>query len=71
MANIMWAARVTKKEDRLKRHLAGRSKTTKYLRPLQSVYLKKFETYAEAYKFELYIKKQKSKKFIEKLINKK
>jgi putative endonuclease len=54
--------------DRLKRHLDGRSKATKYLQPLQLVYLRKFETYKEAYQFEFYIKKQKSKKFIENLI---
>jgi putative endonuclease len=57
-------------DDRLKRHFTGRSKATKYLRPLQLVYFKKFKTYKEAHQFEFYIKKQKSKKFIENLIKK-
>ncbi len=55
-------------DDRLTRHQEGRSRPTKTRRPLQLVYKKWFKTYVEAYRFERYIKKQKSKKFIEKLI---
>ena len=57
--------------DRLPRHFEGRSKATRARTPLELVYKKWFKTYVEAYRFEKYIKKQKSKKFIEDLINKK
>ncbi|MBU4452853.1 GIY-YIG nuclease family protein [Candidatus Parcubacteria bacterium] len=55
-------------DDRLKRHLNGRSKSTKNRLPLELIYKKEFSNYSEAYQFEMHIKKQKSKKFIENLI---
>ena len=57
--------------DRLPRHFEGRSRATRYRLPLKLVYTKEFSTFTEAYKFERHIKKQKSKKFIEVLIDKK
>lgn len=55
-------------DDRIKRHMDGRSKATKNRLPVELVYKKEFTTYLEAYRFEMYIKKQKSKKFIKNLI---
>ncbi len=58
-------------EDRIQRHLEGRSLATKNRRPLQVVYLKKYPTKTQATKAELYIKRQKSKKYIENLVKNK
>ena len=54
--------------DRIKRHLEGRSKSTKNRLPLKLVYKKSFKTRSEAIKFEKEIKKQKSVQYIEKII---
>ena len=56
-------------EDRLKRHNSGRSIFTKPGIPWKLVYKKEFSTKSEACKFEYYVKSQKSRIFIEKLIN--
>jgi len=55
--------------DRLKRHNAGRSNYTKRGIPWKVVYQKEYTTKAEAYQAELYIKAQKSRKYIEKLLD--
>jgi len=55
--------------DRLKRHNAGRSTYTKRGIPWKIVYKKEYTTKAEAYQAELYIKTQKSRKYIEKLLD--
>ncbi|MFC1612595.1 GIY-YIG nuclease family protein [Patescibacteria group bacterium] len=55
-------------DNRIRRHFKGRSKSTKNRLPLELVYKKEFENYSEAAKFEYYIKRQKSRKFIESLI---
>jgi putative endonuclease len=55
-------------EDRIKRHLEGRSLPTKGRLPLKLVYKEIFPSYSDAAKREIYIKKQKSKKFIERVI---
>ncbi len=57
-------------DDRLKRHLGGRSRATKHRLPFQLVFKRRFNTYKEAYKLEQHLKKQKSKKFIEEFIKK-
>ena len=60
----------TNLEDRLKRHNSGRSTYTKKGMPWRVVYTKEYPTRAEAYRTEMYIKAQKSRKYIEQLINK-
>lgn len=60
----------TNLEDRLKRHNSGRSTYTKKGMPWRVVYTKEYPTRAEAYRAEMYIKAQKSRKYIEQLINK-
>ncbi len=54
--------------DRLKRHNSGRSIYTKKGMPWIVVYTKEYSTKAEAYQAEMYIKAQKSRKYIEQLI---
>lgn len=56
-------------EDRLKRHNQGRSKFTKPGVPWRLVYKKEYPTKSEAYRAELHIKSQKSRKYIESLID--
>ena len=55
-------------EERLRRHNAGHSLSTRKGIPWKVVYQKEFLTKAEAMKEEYRIKKQKSRIFIEKLI---
>jgi len=57
-------------EDRLQRHNAGRSVYTKRGIPWILVYSKEFLTKAEACREEYRIKAEKSRKYIEQLINK-
>ena len=56
-------------EDRLKRHMQGRSKYTKLIVPVELVYFETFESRSDAFKREKEIKSYKSKLYIEKLIN--
>ncbi|MFD2561032.1 GIY-YIG nuclease family protein [Aquimarina rubra] len=56
-------------EDRLKRHNQGRSKSTKSGIPWKIVYTETYETKSKAYQREMEIKRQKSKIYIERLIN--
>jgi putative endonuclease len=58
-------------EQRLKRHNAGATPSTRTGRPWSVVYTKQFDSKTEALKFENYIKRMKSRKFIESLIQKK
>ena len=54
---------------RFARHNAGGSNATRYGAGFwELAYFEKFETKSEAYQRELYIKKQKSRKYLEKLI---
>ena len=55
-------------EDRLLRHNAGRSKYTKRGIPWTLVYAKEYATKAEACREEYRIKAEKSRKYIEQLI---
>jgi len=55
-------------DERLRRHNAGHSLSTRKGIPWNVVYQKEFLTKAEAMKEEYRIKKQKSRIFIEKLI---
>ena len=55
-------------EDRLKRHNSGRSTYTKPGIPWNLVYSKEYETRSEAYNEEQFIKSQKSRIYIERLI---
>jgi putative endonuclease len=55
-------------EDRLKRHNSGRSTYTKPGIPWKLVYSKQYQTRSEAYSAEQYIKSQKSRMYIERLI---
>ena len=57
-------------EKRLAEHNSGKTKGNKYLAPFDLVYKETFISETEARKREYYIKSQKSKRFIEKLINK-
>jgi putative endonuclease len=55
-------------EDRLKRHNRGASNYTKRGIPWKLVFIKEFISKDEAYQFEMYIKKQKSKKYIQEIV---
>jgi putative endonuclease len=57
-------------DDRLTRHNGGRSKATKSGVPWKLMHTETFGTKSEAYQRELQIKGWKSRKMIEKLINK-
>ena len=50
-------------------HTNGKNKSTKHKRPLKIVYSRNFTTLKEARSFEYFIKRQRNKKFYEKLIN--
>ncbi len=54
---------------RFNEHENGKNRSTKHKRPLKVVYTKKFVTLKEARSFEYFIKRQRNKKFYEKLIN--
>jgi len=54
---------------RLERHNSGNSRSTKAFSPWEIVYFEEFENKKDAMKREYYIKRQKSKKYIENLIN--
>ena len=56
-------------EQRLQQHNWGRTKSTKPGKPWVRVHLEKFESRQEAFQRERYIKKQKSRVFIESLVN--
>ena len=55
-------------EDRMIRHTAGRSKYTKRGIPWTLVYTKEYATKAEACREEYHIKAEKSRKYIEQLV---
>jgi putative endonuclease len=57
-------------KERLKRHNAGATPSTKPYRPWIIVYSESFETVIEALNREKYLKRMKSRKIIEQLINK-
>ncbi|MFH0734985.1 MAG: GIY-YIG nuclease family protein [bacterium] len=57
-------------EDRLVRHNRGSSKYTSKAKDWILVYTEKFDTKSEAIKREYEIKRQKSRKYIEKLLKK-
>ena len=57
-------------EQRIIRHNAGATKSTKPGRPCNSVYSEKFDSKTEAIKRENYLKRLKSRTFIEILIQK-
>jgi putative endonuclease len=57
------------KEERLIKHNAGESRSTKSGIPWKMIYDEEYGTKTEAIRRERYIKRQKSKKYIEKLIN--
>lgn len=57
-------------EDRLRRHSEGRVKATKHRRPLELVYSEEYSTLAEAQSREYQIKREKSRKYIERLVRK-
>ena len=56
-------------EKRLLLHNQGKVKATQYLIPWKMIYFEQWPTRAEALKRERYIKIQKSRRFIEKLVN--
>ena len=53
---------------RLKKHIFGHVKATKYLRPITLCFHQSYSTLYEARQIEYWIKKQKSKKLIERII---
>ncbi|MCA1760951.1 MAG: GIY-YIG nuclease family protein [Bacteroidales bacterium] len=57
-------------EERLNRHNAGATTSTKNGRPWKIVFTKQFDSKTEALKYENYIKRMKSRTFIESLIQK-
>jgi putative endonuclease len=58
-------------EERLLRHNAGATSSTKAYRPWHVVYTEEYETKTDALKREIAIKKKKSRKYIEYLIARK
>ena len=56
-------------EERLRRHNAGATASTKNGRPWDIVYQEIFEDKSKAIRRENYIKRMKSREFIEKLIS--
>lgn len=56
-------------EKRLRYHNLGLNRSTRYNKPWILVYKENFLNKTEAIKREIFIKKQKSRKYIEKLIN--
>jgi len=56
-------------EERLRRHNAGATASTKNGRPWDVVYQEIFENKSKAIRHENYIKKMKSREFIKKLIS--
>ena len=54
---------------RLERHNSGNSRSTKAFIPWKIVYYEEFNNKKDAMKREYFIKRQKSKKYIENLIN--
>ncbi len=56
-------------DERLKRHNAGATPSSKTGRPWIVVYSEQFDTRSEAIKREYYIKRMKSRKYIENLID--
>jgi putative endonuclease len=56
---------------RLDRHNSGNSRSTKAFIPWEIVYYEQYDNKMDAMKREYFIKKQKSKKYIENLINSK
>ncbi|MBI2085726.1 GIY-YIG nuclease family protein [Candidatus Daviesbacteria bacterium] len=57
-------------ENRLKVHAKGYVKYTKPRLPIELVFLKHFENYSEARRFEMQIKSWKKRKSIERMFNK-
>ncbi|NOU60325.1 GIY-YIG nuclease family protein [Marinifilum caeruleilacunae] len=56
-------------ENRINYHNNGRSRYTRKKMPWKIVYTEKFDSKTEALRKEKFIKKQKSRTFIEELIN--
>ena len=57
--------------ERLQDHLNSRSKYTKQAKDWELKYFERFSSRSEAYQREMQIKKMKSRKYIERLIEKK
>ena len=53
---------------RLKEHNRGKTRSTRFTKPFELVFKERYNTSLEARRRERYIKKQKSRKYIEKLI---
>jgi putative endonuclease len=56
-------------KNRLAKHNKGGNRSTKSGIPWKAVYCKSFDTKTEAIKWENFIKRQKSRQFIERLID--
>ena len=61
----------TNTEERLRRHNAGATPSTKQGRPWKIVYTEIYTTKTEAVQREIYLKKMKSRVYIEALLTKK
>jgi len=55
--------------DRFQRHQQGRSKSTKAGRPWLIAYLERFDDSTDAYQREAFIKKQKSRIYVQALVD--
>ena len=55
-------------ERRLNEHNSGKTKSLKYLRPLEVVFLKEFENERDARQMEKKLKKFKNKNILEKIV---
>lgn len=68
--NSYYAGSCRKIEVIIKDHNLGKVKYTKIRRPIKLMFLKKFNSYNEAYTFEQKVKSWKKRKSIERMFNK-
>ncbi len=55
-------------ERRIKEHNSGKTKSLKYLRPLEIVFYKEFQNESDARKMEIKLKKFKNRNIIEQIV---
>ena len=70
-ANRYYIGSTSNTEERLRRHNAGATPSTKQGRPWKIVYTEIYTTKTEALQREIYLKKMKSRVYIETLLTKK
>ncbi len=66
--NTYYIGSTNDKERRLQEHVQGKSKYTKYLRPIKIALIQEYKTLKEARAIENRLKKLKSRRIIENII---